>query len=51
MNELEKLNLEYMEKRLTLQGDEKLIELKGVIVKANADLLEYLKTEMIQEIK
>jgi len=51
MNELEKLNIEYTEKRLTLQGDKKLLELKGFIMQANNTLIEYLKTEMIEEIK
>jgi len=51
MNELDKINLEYTAKRLAIEGDKKFLELQKEIAKAQANMIEYLKLKIPEELK
>ena len=46
MDELEKLTIDYMAKRLMIKQDKKFMELNKEIEQANRNMLEYLKTQI-----
>ena len=50
MNELDKLNIDYTARRLELFKDKKYLELQNEIGKANANMIEYLKTQIPEEL-